>query len=708
MFTIMKTRGYSALFALVVHALTAMAAEATVVANFTFSPANPVAGQQVQFTDTSTGSPTSWQWDFENPPNGTDSTQRNPTWIFTASGTYPVKLTALIPPLDINEVIIHVTVGSATAPGNLSFTMSSYQVNEDAGTSLIEVCRTGGSDGIVSVRCNTSGGTATAGVDYTATTDILTWANGDTAKKTCTIPILDDSLEELNETINLSLSNFIGGATAGLPSTATLTSLDVEPDTEPGQLQFPVSSGQVNEDASIFAVPVQRIGGSDGAVSVRCNTVDGGTATPSVDYITIAQTLTWAHGDTATKTCTLPILDDSLEEPDETIKLSLSNFTGGATPGSPSTATLTILDVEPGQLQFPVPSGQVSEDAGTFTAPVHRVGGSDGAVSAQCNTVDGGTATAGLDYTATAQTLTWAHGDTAAKTCVLSILDDSLEEPDETIKLSLSNFTGGAAAGSPSTATLTILDLEPGELKFPAAVAQVAEDIGTFVAPVQRVGGSDGAVSVRCETVDDGTAMPGSDYTATVEILHWADGDATTRGCMVPIVDDSLVESEETVLFALTNPTGGATLGSPSTGTLTILDNELFADGFESGDACLWSQESPGQRVCEEFSQGRGPMLRVLHGVALGCGAVQLAPVLERSGAIRLRVPVGDVIHLRLRQGEGTVFRSDVMVDAGTVLEISNLRLATYAVEMTAAEHSMRFSVELSATIPCARLEPDP
>ncbi|HEX5691024.1 MAG TPA: PKD domain-containing protein, partial [Roseiflexaceae bacterium] len=61
-------------------------------ANFSASPTSGSAPLAVQFSDTSTGSPTSWQWDFDN--NGsTDSTAQNPSFSYTTAGTYSVKLT---------------------------------------------------------------------------------------------------------------------------------------------------------------------------------------------------------------------------------------------------------------------------------------------------------------------------------------------------------------------------------------------------------------------------------------------------------------------------------------------------------------------------------------------------------------------------------------------------------------------------------------
>ncbi len=66
-------------------------------ASFTFSPSGvPVMGTPVQFTDASTGSPTSWAWNFGDPASGTSnvSALQNPSHVFQAAGTYTVSLQA--------------------------------------------------------------------------------------------------------------------------------------------------------------------------------------------------------------------------------------------------------------------------------------------------------------------------------------------------------------------------------------------------------------------------------------------------------------------------------------------------------------------------------------------------------------------------------------------------------------------------------------
>ncbi len=62
------------------------------IANFTATPLSGRMPLRVQFTDTSTGSPSRWQWIFGN---GTTSTLRNPVCNYTRRGTYTVKLSVL-------------------------------------------------------------------------------------------------------------------------------------------------------------------------------------------------------------------------------------------------------------------------------------------------------------------------------------------------------------------------------------------------------------------------------------------------------------------------------------------------------------------------------------------------------------------------------------------------------------------------------------
>jgi hypothetical protein len=103
--------------------------------------------------------------------------------------------------------------------------------------------------------------------------------------------------------------------------------------------------------------------------------------------------------------------------------------------------------------------------------------------------------------------------------------------------------------------------------------SSVYEGVGSVPITATRTGGDYGEVTVDYFT-SDGTATPGIDYFFTAGTLIWPDGDMTPKTFIIPILDDTLIEGDETVNLTLNNPTGGATLGTPNTAVLTIIDDD--------------------------------------------------------------------------------------------------------------------------------------
>jgi len=255
------------------------------------------------------------------------------------NGTYIVSVTNNS---KISNNDLTFTIGPL-ATGTLQFSAATYSVVENVATATITVTRTGGSSGAVGVSYATSNGTATAGSDYTAASGALSWAAGDTASKTFTVAIINDTVVEPNETVTLTLSAPTGGATLGTtnPATLTITNDDVAPPA--GTLQFNAATYTVAEGGTSATITVTRASGSSGAVGVSYASSNG-TATAGSDYTAASGTLSWADGDTANKTFTVTILNDTVTETDETVNLTLSAPTGGASLGSPNPAALTITD----------------------------------------------------------------------------------------------------------------------------------------------------------------------------------------------------------------------------------------------------------------------------------------------------------------------------------------------------------------------------
>ena len=136
----------------------------------------------------------------------------------------------------------------------------------------------------------------------------------------------------------------------------------------------------------------------------------------------------------------------------------------------------------------------------------------------------------------------------------------------------------GSIGGGWSITVTTAAVAQPGALQFTTGAFRGAEGQGTLPLTLQRVGGTDGAVSVTVSTGPPATATPGVDFTALSQTVSFADGQ-TTATVPLTILDDAAVEGvDETLTVSLSSPGGGATLGSPNTAVVTIDDNDATFD----------------------------------------------------------------------------------------------------------------------------------
>ncbi|MFC5467998.1 FG-GAP-like repeat-containing protein [Cohnella suwonensis] len=115
-----------------------------------------------------------------------------------------------------------------------------------------------------------------------------------------------------------------------------------------------------------------------------------------------------------------------------------------------------------------------------------------------------------------------------------------------------------------------------GSFRLSASTFSTAENSTSATIGVYRDGSSYGAASLGY-AIADGTAMAGSDYTATSGTLNFADGE-TYNSFAIPILGDSAYEGNETINITIGNASSGAILGSPSTAVLTVTDDDAPTD----------------------------------------------------------------------------------------------------------------------------------
>ena len=473
-----------------------------------------------------------------------------------------------------NSAVVNIMDDDPAPPvGAFEFGAAQYSASEDSGNLIVEISRIGGSFGTASIDFQSTNGTAVAPQDYTAVSGTVEFLDGESSH-TVSIPIFDDIDYEGDEDFTLAIQNPTGGATLGTLTTTTATILENESPPSAGVLQFSGAGYTVIEDAVNALVTVTRSGGSSGAVSIDYATSDD-SAIAGQDYQSAVGTLMFADGDN-NKMIVIPILDDAVFEATERFQIALSNPQGGAQLGLSVIADVVIEDDEPppssGTIEFSAVQYSSAENTPISTITVIRAGGSTGQVGVEYSSTDG-TASAASDYTAVANTLMFADGETI-RTFDIAIIDDASYEGDETVFLSLANASGGAGLGGQTTATLTIQDNEirsPGAVKFEDQAYSVTEG-GSLTITIVRTGGSDGQIGVELNSVD-GTARAGSDYNAISTVLLFADGEISKVVTLVSI-DDTVVESTENLKLDLSNPSGGATISVPADATITITDND--------------------------------------------------------------------------------------------------------------------------------------
>jgi hypothetical protein len=109
--------------------------------------------------------------------------------------------------------------------------------------------------------------------------------------------------------------------------------------------------------------------------------------------------------------------------------------------------------------------------------------------------------------------------------------------------------------------------------QFSSAAYLNSESVGGATITVTRLGSTSQPAAVDYSISGNGTASASSDYTPVSGTLHFAVGTVTST-FTVPIIDNAYVQNNRTLNLVLSNPTGGAFLGSPSASTLTIADND--------------------------------------------------------------------------------------------------------------------------------------
>jgi hypothetical protein len=401
---------------------------------------------------------------------------------------------------------------------------------------------------------------ATAGTDYTATSGSLQFLPGET-QKTVLVPVPGDTLDEKDESFNLSLSNVVNAGQGDVQGVGMI----VDDDTAHLFLDDPfVEEGNTGTTPLTFAVDMSPA--ADHEVTVVFRTVSGGTAAAGSDYTAVADTTIRFLPGEIRKTVNVNVAGDLVDEDDETVLATLSDITGGAEFGK-ANGSGTILNNDPAFIKIndvTVTEGHSGTTAAVFTVTLTKP--SSRTVTVDAATVNG-TAAAGSDYTAVAATrLTFAPNETS-KTVTVPVIGDLIDENNEAFFLNLTNAQNAEIEDPDFRGLGTIVDDDTSQISI-ADASKTEGNTGTSVLnfTVSLDKANSRTVTVQYATAN-GTAAAGSDYVTASGTLSFSPGQ-TSRTIGITLNGDTVQEPNETFTVNLTSPVNAAILDGQAVGTI--------------------------------------------------------------------------------------------------------------------------------------------
>lgn len=455
--------------------------------------------------------------------------------------------------------------------GSVQFSTGALKVNEDVGFITVSALRQGGSRGSLTVNYATADISAMAGSDYVPQAGTLTFNDGETLK-TLDIPILDDGVIEPDKAFVIRLSNGpkIDSISSPVEEVITIQDRIVPPALSVNDAT--ITEGNAGTTNLSFTVSLSALTGR--TVTVDYQTIEF-SAQSAVDYQPVSGSLTFDPHQT-TRTVVVPIIGDTIDEFEESLRLQLSNPNNATLDRLRGVGTISDDDAPPtaSLRDVTVVEGNSGVTLARFNISLSQKSGKE--ICLQGFTADG-TATAGSgDYKAVTPSITNPPQNiiltpgVSSTTFTVQVNGDVEFESTETFLGNINACNTGVVIIARGQAVGTIINDDPQSLPS-ISITDVGVSDGSGAAnavfDVALSAASNTAVTVAFATAE-GTATA-ADFTPVSGTLTF-DPTVTHRSITVPIVPDAAAEGNETFTVNLTNP--AAAFIADAQGLATISD----------------------------------------------------------------------------------------------------------------------------------------
>ncbi|MDE0903924.1 MAG: hypothetical protein OSB42_04770, partial [Planctomycetota bacterium] len=440
----------------------------------------------------------------------------------------------------------------------VSFVVGSSSHLENAGSVSVQIQLSQPSGFDISVPFSISG-SATQGADFGVSPSPMTLLAGTTSVEVL-IALSDDLLDEADETVVLTL----GAASHAVLGAPTVHVLRIEDDDLPPQVRFLQASSSETEGTTgdrVIGLEITSLSGLDVSIELSLT----GTASNGVDYVAPGGTVLISAGSLSGQVV-LPVLDDALDELDETIELNLT-LAVNAVLGSPAVHVHTILDDDatptPG---FVLANSDLNEGQSDLVeVSLTAISGLDVPFALGAR----GSAVSGSDYTPLATTHVIPAGSLVLGVPV-ETLTDGLHEGDETIAITI---PVGATPGAESHALLIQDQDAPPAVQFAAGTSEIREDHGVLVLPLVLSGPSAFDLTLVYALSGGAQEGAGGDFLDLGQGVVTISAFETTGKIGLEILQDGLFEYREDLVLDLMSVNPG-TIGALSQHLVALVDDD--------------------------------------------------------------------------------------------------------------------------------------
>lgn len=343
-----------------------------------------------------------------------------------------------------------------------------------------------------------------------------------------------------------------------------------------GKLGFAANAINANQGETL-TINVERNSASNPNQEVSVNyQLLPGSAKENSDYTPVSGTLTWPANDTTSKTISIDIAADATgEEFQENFFVRLSQPSNSATLDSNSYLTINVDGrINSGTLAFTATETTVPENQGNLNITLARQGSSTGAVSVSY-LLSSGSATIGEDVESASGVVNWADGDSDEKSISVAIIDDDVEESNETFSIALTPISN-SNLGTNTQYTVTISDddsntaptvtlTENREENTGATVTVTATASDTENDPLTYLWQQTGGTAVTLNNADTLSASFVAPATADTIVLSFTATDSkglsTSSTITLTIVAPAVVTPTPATPNATSSSSGGGTFG---------------------------------------------------------------------------------------------------------------------------------------------------